>query len=310
MSTTGAIIGSGLGMVTGAIANKQQQRQNERNLEMQSRANKDMTIFNRQQQEELWRNTNASAQVDEYKKAGLNIGLMYEGGGAGGQTGVNAGQVNAPNAENHGGMAMQAALQTAMQAAQIENLKADSKKKETEAQEVEARTPTHAKGMEKTDAEIQEIASRLNVNEETVKKIIQDVKQSEAQTTNIEASTIRTEADTKKIIAETSRLKQMTPHEVAGKILDNSLTEAKISLTRQQEWELEQRVAGMWEKLRIDGNTQEVQKFKTEIDAMHPGLGGVIGGILETALRQIDHQVTGGKDPAYDNRRQAPTKKW
>lgn len=113
----GAAIGAGAGAIMDiAQANRNKKRA------------KEMAVFNREQQMKFWEDTNYPAQVEQMKKAGLNIGLMYEGGGQTGQTtGANA---ETPM-EGSAGTAM--GIQAMLQAAQVENLKADAKLKEVEA---------------------------------------------------------------------------------------------------------------------------------------------------------------------------------
>jgi hypothetical protein len=65
--------------------------------------------------QENWDYTNAENQVNHYKKAGLNVGLMYGGSGGGGQlssgSGGSAASGSAPNMPDMAGLAMQMASQ-------------------------------------------------------------------------------------------------------------------------------------------------------------------------------------------------------
>lgn len=83
----GAAVGAILGMGQGAINNNQNKKSQERSFTMQKELNKQAKDLALQQ----WKDTNYKAQVDEMKKAGLSTGLMYEGGGAGGQTSTGSG---------------------------------------------------------------------------------------------------------------------------------------------------------------------------------------------------------------------------
>ena len=84
---------------------------------------------------QMWKDTNYAAQVEEIKKAGLSIGLMYGKGAAGGTTtGAGATGVNAPSAPT--GMGLLGGSQLAVQMANIEltkaqteNVKADTERK-------------------------------------------------------------------------------------------------------------------------------------------------------------------------------------
>ena len=76
-------------------------------------------------QMQMWKDTNYAAQVEEMKKAGLSIGLMYGKGGAGGATtGAGATGVSAPTAPS--GMGMIGGSQLAAQIANIELTKAQT----------------------------------------------------------------------------------------------------------------------------------------------------------------------------------------
>ena len=83
----------------------------------------------------MWKDTNYAAQVEEMKKAGLSIGLMYGKGGAGGTTtGAGATGVSAPTAPTGMGLigGSQLAAQIAnmeLTKAQTENVKADTERK-------------------------------------------------------------------------------------------------------------------------------------------------------------------------------------
>ena len=89
----------------------------------------------RKMQLQMWKDTNYAAQVEEMKKAGLSIGLMYGKGGAGGTTtGAGATGVSAPTAPTGMGMigGSQLAAQMAnieLTKAQTENVKADTERK-------------------------------------------------------------------------------------------------------------------------------------------------------------------------------------
>jgi len=134
-----------LGMILGDTWGKQQDRyQDARQLEQQRKlqglqieGNKELADYSQELSYDLWKRTNYDAQRREMEKAGLNVGLMYAKGGPGGTTGgVSAGNAQggqAPVGEMNRGMGMQLALQTAMTQAQIENVKADTALKQTEA---------------------------------------------------------------------------------------------------------------------------------------------------------------------------------
>ena len=89
----------------------------------------------RKMQMQMWEDTNYAAQVEQLKKAGLSIGLMYGKGGAGGTTtGAGATGVSAPTAPS--GMGMINGSQLATQLANIELIKAQTNKTNVEAEKI------------------------------------------------------------------------------------------------------------------------------------------------------------------------------
>ena len=80
----------GGGLIGGAQGKKAQKRQHGYNLDIMEKQNAylhEQNEANQARQFDMWKKTNATAQVQEYKNAGLNVGLMYEGGGLQGTTG-------------------------------------------------------------------------------------------------------------------------------------------------------------------------------------------------------------------------------
>lgn len=278
-------------ILTGAIGQQMQAQQNRRLMRQQIEAQKEMGLFNQKLALKHWNDTNAAAQVAHYKKAGLNVGLMYGSSGAGGSTFGGSGSVS--------GASAQAPVIDPMTLAQIANLDADTKVKHAERDEIEARTPTHTKSLEKTDAEIKEIASRLNINEETVKKIIQDVKQSEAETT-------KTIAETDKTIAETKRIRELTPlerknleEELKRRVTENVYLDAKeraeldnlVTEVTKKRAEIEAINAGVTQK----DEDIDLKRFESELKAKYPSLFDVAGGVIN----QILSFLTQGRDTNY-----------
>lgn len=72
----------GIGML-GGIGNM---ALGKKTMDMQLQNQKELNEHQQQMQLDMWDKTNYKAQVDQMKKAGLNVGLMYEGGGTGGST--------------------------------------------------------------------------------------------------------------------------------------------------------------------------------------------------------------------------------
>lgn len=131
------IANAGLGLLLGGIHDQRQQRQQKRLQELQIAGQKEMGLFNQQLALDMWDKTNYEAQRRHMERAGLNVGLMYGSAGQGGTTQTPTGNVTGATAAGmtgEAGMAMQLGLQAEMQKANIENIKADTELKKTEAQ--------------------------------------------------------------------------------------------------------------------------------------------------------------------------------
>ena len=142
----GALVGGGMGLMTGLAEGDpavNQIRQQQRLNEMQIAGNIELANYSQNLQKEMWNYTNYENQIKHLKAAGLNPALMYAKGGVGGQTGsANAGQVAGSHASSEAereaiGIQRNAQmLQTAMNITQIQNIKADTKVKEAEAEKM------------------------------------------------------------------------------------------------------------------------------------------------------------------------------
>lgn len=137
-SIIGGIIGAGADWTS----TREQMKDQAKLMQQQEMASMRLGRFNKDMALELWRDTNYPAQVEQMRKAGLNVGLMYKGGGPGGSTNIAPGAMpntsGAPRANL--GMGMQIALQMEMQKAQIENVKADTATKEAQVPQIQAQT--------------------------------------------------------------------------------------------------------------------------------------------------------------------------
>lgn len=136
MTPQDAIQGMGLGLITGGINDRRQVRQQEKLQALAIEGQKEMADYNVEKQMDLWNRTNYNEQRKQLEKAGLNVGLLYGKGGMGGSTAANTGNVQGASAQQNPGelsQGMALTLQAQLQKAQIENIAADTKKKEVEA---------------------------------------------------------------------------------------------------------------------------------------------------------------------------------
>lgn len=133
-----------LGMLAGAASTAANyyltDKQNEKNTERQSQANREMALYNHNLQLDMWKKTGPEAQKEQYEKAGLNPALMYGMGGGGGQTagsGTGAG-VSSGATGNYDTAANVAQL--GLMDAQRKNIEAQTEASKAEAQKKEAET--------------------------------------------------------------------------------------------------------------------------------------------------------------------------
>ena len=83
-------------LATGVIDRIWQRQNDQHNLNDQADKARELTRFNRLEQEKLFENTSYPKQVELMKKAGLSVGKIYASGGSGGSTALAAsGGVNA-----------------------------------------------------------------------------------------------------------------------------------------------------------------------------------------------------------------------
>ena len=135
MNAAGAAIDNTIGLIAGGVQANRQMRNQRKLMAEQLAIDKLKMEEQRKMQLQMWKDTNYAAQVEEMKKAGLSIGLMYGKGGAGGTTtGAGATGVSAPSAPS--GMGLIGGTQLASQVANIElikaqteNVKADTERK-------------------------------------------------------------------------------------------------------------------------------------------------------------------------------------
>lgn len=121
-----------------------------------------------------------AAMREQYEKAGLSVGLMYGGGGAGGGNLQNGAQAQAASQTSTGRFAMrplmdagvlESAMNSALNEAQTANIAMDTAKKKAETANISAELPN----IERTGLQIEAITNELNAN----------VKKTEEETKNI-----------------------------------------------------------------------------------------------------------------------------
>ena len=122
------------GAVSGKNKDKRQIKQQGALIDQQMQADMRMTDYNMGKQKEFWEQTGPQGQMEQLGKAGLNPGLIYGMGGAGGQSSnIETGHVSAAKAPSGTGMediqGAQMGLQLALIKAQTDNINADTQDK-------------------------------------------------------------------------------------------------------------------------------------------------------------------------------------
>lgn len=237
----------------------QQYHQQKRLQAMQIEGQKELGEFNQRQAMEMWELTNYAAQREQMEKAGLNVGLMYKGTGPGGTTqGGQAGSVT-------GGQAAQAppvqarigmALETALMAAQIKNIEADTQKKQAEA------TNTGA-GTDLINVQIQNML-QATANAKVQNAILEYEKELRGIQTNIEGRT-QEETIKQRTLATSKLIAELGSAQAKGEI-DQA---TKTNIIKGAELANEAAMAG-------------ITQTKTQTKATEKGIEATQAGIEQT----------------------------
>lgn len=257
-AASGAIdmVGNAMGAEMGM---RMQEKQNQKLIDQQLKANKNMAAYSMDLSKQYWKDTNYQAQGLEMDKAGLNRGLMYKGSGEGGQTispttGNQGGGAQAPNL----GMAMNLALT----AAQIDNIEADTAKKEAEVTNTDANTEltkvnTTLQNMWKMEADDTRMG-RYEQIENNAWKAFEEAR-TLLQQYNVGAETYRDTIN--KIKAES-----------IGATLQNLALEAGIKKTEEECKRMGAEMVKWAQEMENQGKQLDLQETKMWID-------GIIGGV-------------------------------
>lgn len=217
---------------------------------------KEMNQYNAGLALQQWKDTNAPAQVEQLRKAGLSTGLIYGMSGAGGTASTNTGaggsggDVNLPNEEGFRFMGLEAGLQVAAQKAQIELTKAQAKN-------VEADTANKAGG------EAANLAA--DVTNKTVQNAIMQVQKEMAdieknvKNQTAEETIKQAKAATAKIIAEanSAQTKGTVDRETATQIIE----QAKLETTKKT-------IEILAEEAGVRETSAKITKIATEISKL------------------------------------------
>ncbi|UOF80759.1 minor capsid protein [Microviridae sp.] len=228
----GQALGAGLGMLTADFYDRRQIKQQQKLTDMQAKAQREQMNYQQSLAYDMWEKTNYSAQIDQLKKAGLNVGLMYKGSGSGGQlsnpsANISGGQ--SPVGGGEIGMGMQMGLQNAMMQAQIDNMKADTEKKKVEAGKIGGVDTEEAKT--RIASLVQSVTNAQTQNElmeyDKVMKSIQNKYASES----MEASINQMKVATSKVIEDT--IGQAQQNKITSETMDEVVKGVQLNLISQ-----------------------------------------------------------------------------
>lgn len=308
-----AAIGGALGMAFGRMNDRRQFKQATKLGHLQLGLDKLQTDYNFQKQLEMWKATNFSAQMAELKSAGLNPGLIYGMGGAGGATtNIEAGNVTGQHAPTGGGepiAMMQTMAQLGLLRAQRENIEADTANKKADipvkaatVPKITAETASITQGIQNQKA--QETLTRLETELKDLQKRLQtstfhDQEQQvhwQMEKTYKELEILRNE----KLLSDEQFKDKVSllRNQAVGQHLDNLLTQAQTNHEKQLienakiAWLkiYEEAKNEMWHRY-ISGETLNVQrrladyKFKEGVnkemeDEISGLISSIIGGII------------------------------
>jgi hypothetical protein len=289
IAAAGQLLGIGLGQ----MFRGQQMADQEKLMAQQLRNQKDLNKHQQELQMETWRKTNYNAQRQQMEKAGLNVGLMYEGGGAGGQStssvGGSASGGNAPQTQTQGmGMMLQAqqiASQTKLNEALANKANADatraggSQTNVDVAQAGNLEANTALTKMNEANAKIQnEIGSKTI--EDAIYQIgaNADKAQSEARSALVKAN-----VDEKTMNSEMQKINS----EAINEAFKLTLMKSNVNLNNEKARAITEELAQEWERLSIELDKVGIGKMQNAINEFTAKINAKLGqGNLD--MRRIE----------------------
>lgn len=314
-------IGIGVQRIGAKYDRKQQLKTQEAMMGLQMKGMKEMSEFEQQQQMEMWENTGYGAQMDQLKRAGLNPGLIYGQGGAGGQTVGHGGGTpsggTAPYIDTTG-MGMQMGMQMRMQEAQIRLMESQARKTDVEAD------ITGGVGKDKIVNEIEAIKAGIKNTEaqEGYTRIQTELGKLQGDITSktFDEQVKAIQATSQKITQELAMLKRQNKigddtiettidairQEYTGILLDNGLKQAGITLTQKQMDEIEARINKMsediqqgWEMISIADMRNVIEKALGEanIEVGTAQAENSLVGVIVQAVKAGWEGIKGMRNP-------------
>lgn len=282
-----------IGTVSNIGAGKRQYKRQRKLMNLQQTHQLELNENQRQNAMRMWNDTNAEAQVKHYQDAGLNVGLMYEGGGGSGATtgGASAGSAGGGNAQApmmSDGMGIQ--LASAM--ASIDLMKAQAEKARAEAENASGagreniQADTAVKEMQVANAKIQN-----DIGNRTIEAVISEVEAN----ANIALSKARSEdvnADVN-VATREERISKIEA-EARNEAFKLTLMKADASLTNERARAVSVELAQEWERLCIEVDKVGVSKMQNAINEFTAKTNAKLGtGNLEMRKIEAGIEATG-----------------
>lgn len=294
----GLIENAGIGIGTGIINNAMQLGQQQDLNQMAIEGSKELSKYNSDLAYEMWEKTNYDAQRKQMEKAGLNVGLMYGRGGAGGGT-TNAGSGGNIGVGQANQKTITDGLGIGLQTAQIKNIEADTHKKEVEADVIG--------GTNRENTE-QDTKNKMATEEQTrlenlLKSGTLDNKIKEANLKYWQTVEEVQKIGRENLIGEATineKIKQIELDTIEATI-ENELKQSKVELTDEQKRAITEELAQGWERLYIGlkevGTKQHqnaINEFSAKVNA-RLGQGNLDQRKIEAALNTAGKIISGGK---------------
>lgn len=311
----GGLIGTGMGLLLEGHNDRRQLKQQGKLMEQQWKFDQRAMDYNYEKQLQMWKDTNYGAQMEQLKLAGLNPGLIYGMGGAGGAVtgggsqGVHSAQAPSGGPEIMGLMQQRASV--ALLEAQRENIEADTNLKNVDAnkragvdtQEAQTRIADLTQGIKNKEAveELTKVQTEIARTDLGFNKASYDDRleyineQAREMTGRATQALVQGNLDT---YARETRLNTIKA-EYVGRLLENGILTLQQGAIRQSITESKERVRLMgnqsrqiiedlmkdWESLGVDMREQRVKEILSSYNTdpttdIIRGIAGSIGSIL------------------------------